>query len=259
VWGSYAYVADGESGLLVVNVSNPTDPATVGSANTPDLARDVAIMGGYAFVADGESGLQVVPTQCEGPIPVLLSGFSANIRGRAVELSWFTSFEYLHDGFNVYRSRSLQSGYAMLNDRLLRGRSPYSYLDRAVQASTTYYYKVGAVDSRGHEVLHPPTSVTTPAWGMRTALGAARPTPFRKETLIHFTLAAPAAAQLEVYDVAGRLVRVLVREALLAGDHAVNWDGRDDAGLRVAGGTYFVKLAAGDITQTRKVVYLGRK
>jgi hypothetical protein len=35
------------------------------------------------------------------------------------------------------------------------------------------------------------------------------------------------------------------------------WDGRDRTGLRVSGGTYFVKLAAGDVTRTRKVVFLG--
>ena len=44
-----------------------------------------------------------------------------------------------------------------------------------------------------------------------------------------------------------------------AGTHAVSWDGRDASGARVAAGTYFVKLAAGDVTQTRKVVYLGEQ
>ena len=40
-------------------------------------------------------------------------------------------------------------------------RSPYSYLDKAVQPTTTYFYKLGAVDTSGHEVLFDPTSVTT--------------------------------------------------------------------------------------------------
>jgi len=193
----------------------------------------------------------------EEPVPVLLSGFTAEPRDRGVFLSWFTSFESLHEGFNVYRSRSLQSGFALLNDQLIRGRSPYSYLDRSVQASTTYYYKLGDVGQDGHEVLHDPTMVTTPAWRMRTALDLGRPSPFRDETLLSFTLGAPTATELAVYDVAGRLVRVLLREELPQGDHAVSWDGRDDSRLRVSGGTYFVKLTAGDVTRTRKVVFLG--
>jgi hypothetical protein len=258
VSGSYAYVADGSGGLQVVDVSNPVSPLILGSVNTPGEARGVAVAGSYAYVAD-HTGLQIVPAQCEEPIPVLLSGFRAEIHDQNVLLSWFTSFEYLHDGFNVYRSRVLTSGYARLNEDLVRGRSPYSYLDRAVQPGTTYFYKLGAVDSRGGEVTHLPTSVTTPAWGIRTELRLASPSPFRKETVLHFTLAKPSKARLAVYDVAGRLVRVLIDDELQPRDHDTKWDGRSDAGLRVSGGTYFVKLTAGDETQTRKVIFLGER
>jgi flagellar hook assembly protein FlgD len=90
-------------------------------------------------------------------------------------------------------------------------------------------------------------------------LRLASPTPFRAETLLSFTLAAPVRARLGIYDVAGRLVRTIVDEDLREGDHVATWDGRDGAGLRVSGGTYFVKLTAGDVTRTRKVVFLGGK
>jgi flagellar hook assembly protein FlgD len=56
---------------------------------------------------------------------------------------------------------------------------------------------------------------------------------------------------------AGRPVRVIVVEELPDGDHALSWDGRDNGGSRVAAGTSFVKLVAGDMSHTRKVVYLG--
>jgi len=208
------------------------------------------------IAAGGAVGLGI---KGDAPVPVLLSGFAAQAQQRQVLLTWHTSFEHMHDGFNVYRSPLLTSGYARLNDRLVRGRSPYSYLDTAVEPSTTYFYKLGAVDLDGHEMLHDPISVSTPAWGMRTELSLASPSPFRKETVLSFTLATPAEATLAVYDVAGRLVRVLVDDELPVSDYDATWDGRDDGGMRVAGGTYFVKLTAGDVTQTRKVVYLGGK
>ena len=132
--------------------------------------------------------------------------------------------------------------------RLIRGRSPYSYFDSAVQPSTTYFYKLGAVDTGGQEVLYDPVSATTPPWGTRTELRLASPTPFRTETLLNFTLAAPTRARLAVVD-----------EDLPEGDHTATWDGRDRGGLQVAGGTYFVKLTAGQVTQTRKVVFFGRQ
>ena len=81
----------------------------------------------------------------------------------------------------------------------------------------------------------------------------------RPRFLLSFTLATAQEAKLAVYDVAGRLMRVVVRDDLPEGEHTAIWDGRDDTGLRVAGGTYFVRLEVGDTSHTRKVVYLGGK
>jgi len=58
--GTTAYVADGEAGLEVVDVSNPSSPQIIGNANTPGEAVDVVVSGVMAYVADGPSGLQVI-------------------------------------------------------------------------------------------------------------------------------------------------------------------------------------------------------
>jgi hypothetical protein len=65
VSGSYAYVADGSSGLQVVDVTDPQAPVIVGSVDTPGYAQGVAVSGSAAYVADGESGLHILPTQCD--------------------------------------------------------------------------------------------------------------------------------------------------------------------------------------------------
>jgi hypothetical protein len=85
------------------------------------------------------------------------------------------------------------------------------------------------------------------------------PNPFGSHTTIHYSAFGPRRSSLSIYDVTGRLVRVVVNGDLREGDHTATWDGRDAAGLRVSGGTYFVKLTAGDVTRTRKVVFLGGK
>jgi hypothetical protein len=105
--------------------------------------------GAWDRTFDGGADGVLVGIKGQSPVPVLLSGFTAEPRDRAVHLSWFTSFEYLHDGFNLYRSGLLESGYARLNSHLIRGRSPYFYLDKAVRPATTYFYKLGAVDTWG--------------------------------------------------------------------------------------------------------------
>jgi len=58
VAGGYAYVAAGDAGLRVIDVSDPSTPVEVGFYDTPDEARGVAVAGGYAYIAD--LGLRVV-------------------------------------------------------------------------------------------------------------------------------------------------------------------------------------------------------
>jgi hypothetical protein len=58
--GTHAYVADGDGGLRVMDVSNPTSPSEVGHYDTLGYARGVALAGNYAYIADGGGGLRVV-------------------------------------------------------------------------------------------------------------------------------------------------------------------------------------------------------
>ena len=60
VAGHYAYVADMDAGLQVIDISNPAHPQWVGGYDTADWAVGVAVVTNYAYVADGYSGLQVI-------------------------------------------------------------------------------------------------------------------------------------------------------------------------------------------------------
>jgi hypothetical protein len=60
VSGDYAYVADGDSGLRIISIADPSQPVEVGSLVTPDSAYDVAVVGDYAYVADDTAGLRVI-------------------------------------------------------------------------------------------------------------------------------------------------------------------------------------------------------
>lgn len=60
VLGNYAYVADYDDGLRVIDISNPSSPYEVGFWDTPGWARGVAVAGNYAYVADGWDGLHVI-------------------------------------------------------------------------------------------------------------------------------------------------------------------------------------------------------
>jgi hypothetical protein len=60
VSGSYAYVADANDGLRIIDVSTPSSPVEVGSYNTGGSAWSVTVSGSYDYVADGEDGLYII-------------------------------------------------------------------------------------------------------------------------------------------------------------------------------------------------------
>jgi hypothetical protein len=57
---NYAYVAYGNSGLRIIDVSTPTAPVEVGFLNFGGHARGVYVSGRYAYVASGGSGLRII-------------------------------------------------------------------------------------------------------------------------------------------------------------------------------------------------------
>ncbi|MFQ5879413.1 MAG: carboxypeptidase regulatory-like domain-containing protein [Dehalococcoidia bacterium] len=76
VSGGFAYVADFQSGLRIVDVSDPTDPVEVGLLDTPDTAYGVFVSADLVFVADQDSGLRVVDLSTpSAPVEVGLDTF----------------------------------------------------------------------------------------------------------------------------------------------------------------------------------------
>ena len=62
--------------------------------------------------------------------------------------------------------------------------------------------------------------------------------------------------RLEIFDLRGRTVNVLINDTMAAGRHEIAWDGRTDNGAQVAGGIYLVRLKHGDTIDIRKISLL---
>ncbi|HVR85207.1 MAG TPA: SBBP repeat-containing protein [Planctomycetota bacterium] len=78
-----------------------------------------------------------------------------------VSLTWTPAQGTNVIGYNIYRSSQAGGPYAQLNIAAIL--TP-SYLDRAVQFNTTFYYVVRALDSRGHESANSNEASATPAF-----------------------------------------------------------------------------------------------
>ncbi len=80
------------------------------------------------------------------------------------------------------------------------------------------------------------------------------PNPFNPETRIYFQLAGPQKTQLVIYNLRGQVVRTLVDRQYGPGHHVVNWDGRDNYGIRVPSGMYIYRIKAGDFIAHKKMM-----
>ncbi len=82
------------------------------------------------------------------------------------------------------------------------------------------------------------------------------PNPFTTCTRILYATPERRRTRLVVYDLAGRCVRTLRRDAWSAGPQQVEWNGRDDRGDPAPAAVYLVRLDAGDVTRNGRVLKL---
>jgi hypothetical protein len=91
----------------------------------------------------------------------------------------------------------------------------------------------------------------------RDSLGGCFPNPFNPLTKIRFELAHPTAVDLKIYDLQGRLVRVLVANELLnAGRYESEWSGRDERGAKVATGVYLYRLVTDSFSGSHRMTLI---
>jgi hypothetical protein len=83
----------------------------------------------------------------------------------------------------------------------------------------------------------------------RYNVGPNYPNPARNSTTITYSLKEETPVRIELYDVLGRRVRVLLDERKKAGEHQVRCSVRD-----LASGVYFYRVEAKDFKDTGKMV-----
>jgi flagellar hook capping protein FlgD len=153
------------------------------------------------------------------------------------------------------------------NGNISGATSPTLTISNACTADEGYY-SVAATVIGSNPVLTIPSrfaylstvSTTTgvAADGVTAALSSfapAAPNPFQSETALHYTVPPSTRVVAAVYNAAGARVRELAN-VILSGSGSIGWDGRTQAGERAPAGVYFVRLQAGAVRDSKKVVLL---
>lgn len=82
------------------------------------------------------------------------------------------------------------------------------------------------------------------------------PNPFNASTAIEYELPADGMARVEVFNMLGRRVRILVDGFRSAGRYVTVWNGRNDVGEDVSSGVYFCRITSEGHTSTKRMLLL---
>ena len=82
------------------------------------------------------------------------------------------------------------------------------------------------------------------------------PNPFNPNTVIEYALPKSAHVTIEIYNLLGQKVNVLMDEDQKVGFYRVDWDGKDKGGGELASGIYFYRIQAGDFVKCKKMIML---
>ena len=184
--------------------------------------------------------------------PFTPAPFTGAYGAGSTALHWDPNTELDLAGYRLYRGVS--GAFVPGPSNLVAALTDTGYVD---PAGGPFYYKLAAIDIHGNlsgfALLTPGATLDVPGDALVFALDPVRPNPAHGDGLIvRFTLASPAAASLELLDVAGR--RVAMREvgARGPGRHSVNLSERG----RIPPGIYLVRLTQGARSMTRRAAVL---
>jgi hypothetical protein len=86
------------------------------------------------------------------------------------------------------------------------------------------------------------------------------PNPFLASTTIRFRvtprISGTTKVTLGIYDITGKLVRLLLDKKMNSGYHTVDWDGTDRNGRKVLTGLYFSRIMEGNTVEVRKLIVI---
>jgi hypothetical protein len=162
----------------------------------------------------------------------------------------------------VYKRADAPGLHFALGELVADSLADTTFTYREPDTTVVLAFVVTAMDSNGVEgpASGEVPAVTAVVPGQRvsaTTLIAPFPNPTRGTVAVAFTLPRSDNIRLDIYDIAGRVVRELWSGRVTAGSEPVlRWDGRDRHGHTAMSGVYLVRLEGATSHATARVVVL---
>jgi hypothetical protein len=188
-------------------------------------------------------------------VGTLLQGFHAAYGNGGIDVSWRLSEAGRGIRFVIMRAEGSAGAFVEMRGTSVDGEGLcFTFRDAAVEPGSIYRYRVDVSDEEGDRRLFETEGIETPA--LPLTLYQNHPNPFNPSTSIRYYLPEDARVVLEIYDVAGRSVVLLVNEPQKKGAHVALWNGVDRSGGPLSSGAYFCRLKAGKEVLSRTMILL---
>ncbi len=187
-------------------------------------------------------------------VGTFLQSSSAEFTGEEIAVRWTLS--EIDEGveFNILRKAEDGDFRIAPSQTISCDGLDFEYLDSDIERGVSYTYRIEYLEGDKTHTLFETEAIETPA--LPLVLDQNRPNPFNPSTEIRFSLPNRCAVRLDVFDAAGRLVRILKDCTLGTGQHSIVWDGTNNEGRSVGSGVYFYRLRAGKEAISKKMVLL---
>jgi hypothetical protein len=259
--GSLAMLHDGSNPLLPsLDFYGEPTVSSLGELLVPDFSADLLVIenpsapGAPDAVVVGDGPIDVAVIEA-GPVSIVIRAVSAWNTEAGITLGWSAQLEADVSGFSVERSTPSRGETRVLAEDLPPSRRA-EWTDTAVLDGERYVYRVGAVAFSGNVTWSEATSIARRTAPSRLAFGSVRPNPSRGPVSFDVVVPVGGSIELELLDARGRRVARQTAASVPAGAVTFAWDGRDDSGVPVGAGVYFVRARSGGQTAVERVLRL---
>lgn len=253
--GNYAYIINRSPAfpkIIILNVSNPASPQYAGFCYLPDDPNAISIYGSYAYVVSGEAGLEVYQISNNTTLSLQSSYLprpTSNLLYCFVDAARLYVSDYNWNEIHVFDLANPAQPNLINSFKMNFACVEMKYRDGLLYTANEY---------AGMHIVDPYTSV-----GTGEALQEAQmfslvnyPNPFNPSTTISYKIPEAGRVKLEIYNLRGQLVSVLVDKDEPAGVHKKIWDAKDQGGNAVASGVYLYHLSSAGRSEAKRMLLM---